>query len=324
MGTKDGFKRGFRTNVEKLSVIIATLGDAIATNLTIAQIITQLERDGINYEIIVVDNGSSSEEKAILHSFLDFHKDFPIFYYEYNVKGTIPPHSFGVTKVTGKYITMPDPHVVFSSNYFKVMLDTLIELKPKGVEIVFSPFSVGTVAKKGQDYIAYGNLKKDNPFGDKSIGGSCKFGDKPFPILTDTLSGMICEREWFLKIGNMFPDAFVEAGGHTVESLLIGVLTWMFGGKCYSQPSAVFEHPVYKNSKPVGWSGNMFWSMAVGAYIVGGQKYLDDMPRHFGEYALGQLENIPIVAKVAREYVQNNAKMTLDELIERWEEIHAM
>jgi glycosyltransferase involved in cell wall biosynthesis len=311
--------------VEKLSVIIATLGDAIATNLTIAQIIAQLERDGLEYEIVVVDNGSNDSEKAILRSFLNFHKDFPIFYYEHNIKGTIPPHSFGVTKATGKYITMPDPHVILSPDYFKVMLETLIDLKSKGVEVVFSPFSIGTVAKKGEEYVASSHLVKPNPFGKtSSMGETRRIGDKPFPVLSCTISGMVCEKEWFLKIGNMFPDAFVKAGGHTAESLMVGIPTWMFGKKCYTQPAVVFEHPVYRNYKGEGWSGAMFLSMATGAYILGGQKYLDDMPNQYGAYTPGQLEEIPIIAKEARQYIQDNAKYTLDELVERWEEIREM
>src|SRR3990167_11347677 len=126
--------------MEKLSVIVATISDAIATNFTMAQAIHQLENDGIDYEIILVDNGSSEEDKLNLQSFLDFHKEFPIKYFEYPIKGTIPPHSFGVTQATGKYIMMPDPHLIFSEHYFQIMLQTLKEWQPKDVEVVFSPF----------------------------------------------------------------------------------------------------------------------------------------------------------------------------------------
>ena len=118
-----------------------------------AQAIHQLENDGIDYEIILVDNGSSEEDKLNLQSFLDFHKEFPIKYFDYPIKGTIPPHSFGVTQATGKYITLPDPHLVFSSHYFSIMLQTLKDLKKKNVEVVFSPFSIGAIAKKDQEYV---------------------------------------------------------------------------------------------------------------------------------------------------------------------------
>ena len=82
--------------MEKLSVVIATISDSIATNFTLAQIIFQLENPPaggeIPYEIILVDNGSSEEDKSNLQSFLDYHKNFPIQYFEYDIKGTIPPH----------------------------------------------------------------------------------------------------------------------------------------------------------------------------------------------------------------------------------------
>lgn len=308
--------------MEKLSVIIATINDAIATNLTIAQILQQLEMDKLDYEIILVDNGSDEREKGNLHNFIDFHKDFPIYYYEYNIKGTVPPHSYGVTKATGKYITMPDPHLVFSPHYFKIMIDSLKAFKEKDVEVIFSPFSIGCVTKRYSPYISASHLTKPNPFGKcNSIGENANYGDELRPILSNTLAGFVCERKWFLKIGNMFPEAFEVAGGHTAESLMIGIPTWMFGKKCYAEPSAVVEHPVYRTHYGEGRNANMYLSMAVGAYICGGRKYLDDMPKQYGEYVPGQFADIIARARSAREYIEKNAKITLDELVNNWETI---
>ena len=308
--------------MEKLSVIIATISDAIATNFTMAQAIHQLENDGIDYEIILVDNGSSEEDKLNLQSFLDFHKEFPIKYFEYPIKGTIPPHSFGVTQATGKYITLPDPHLIFSSHYFSIMLQTLKYLKRKNVELVFSPFSIGTIAKKDQEYVCSSHMVKPNPFGKvNNIGESCKYGAELKPVLSCTISSMVCEKEWFIKIGNMFPEAFEKAGGHTAESLLVGIPTWMFGKKCYVQPQAVVEHFIYRHHKGEGWNANMHLSMATAAYICGGQKYLDDMSHQYGKYVDGDLEAIPELAKNAREYMEKNAVISLDELVEKWEQI---
>lgn len=308
--------------MEKLSVIIATINDSIATNLTMAQILQQLELSDMDYEIILVDNGSSEQEKENLNNFIRFHKEFPIFYYEYLIKGTIPPHSFGVTKATGKYITMPDPHIVFSPYYFRKMLQTLIELKDKNVEVVFSPFSIGCVTKRNSPYISASHLIIPNPFGKcNSIGENKNYGDEPYPVLSNTLAGFVCEREWFLKIGNMFPDAFEIAGGYTAESLMVGIPTWMFGKKCYAEPSAVIEHPVYRTHYGEGRSANTYLSMAVGAYICGGQKYLDEMPQQYGAYIPGQFADILERSREARQYMEQNAKISLDELVNNWEKI---
>ncbi len=305
--------------MEKLSIIMATINDSIATNMTMAQILHQLENDGIDYEIILVDNGSGEEEKINLDAFLEFHKDFPIHYFKYDIKGTIPPHSYGVTKATGKYISMPDPHLVFSPHYFKIMIETLQNLRSKEVEVIFSPFSVGSITKKGGDVISGSHLVKPNPFGKtNSIGEACKLGDSPHSVLANSMAGFICEREWFLKIGNMFPEAFEKAGGHTAESLMIGIPTWLFGKKCYVQPAVFVEHPVYRRSYGVGRNANMPLSMATGAYICGGEKYLADMPGQYGKFVDGDLEAIPELTKEARKYILENAKISLDELIESW------
>jgi len=308
--------------VEKLSIVMATINDSVATNMTLAQILHQLEQDKIDYEIILVNNGSDEQEKINLESFLEFHKEFPIRYFEYGIKGTIPPHSFGVTKATGKYISMPDPHLVFSPHYFKIMIETLKELKEKDVGVLFSPFSVGSITKNGGDVISASYMVKPNPFGKThSIGETCKIGDAPYPVLSDSMAGFISEREWFLKIGNMFPDAFEKSGGHTAESLMIGIPTWMFGKKCYVQPKVIVEHPVYRRSYGAERNANMSLSMATGAYILGGEKYLLDMEQQYGKFVDGDLEEIPEIAKDARKYIENNAKISLDELVERWGEI---
>jgi len=307
--------------MEKLSVIIATIDDSIATNLTMAQIIMQLESDEIPYEIILVDNGSNDDDKENLNTFLRFHQEFPIRYFEHSIKGTIPPHSFGVTKAEGKYITLPDPHLTFSPHYFRIMIKTLQDLKNKDVEVVFSPFGVGSMAKKGGDYVCGSDLMLPNPFGKtSSIGPACKMFSKPFPVLSNTMSSCIMEKEWMLKIGNMFPEAFEIAGGYTAESLLIGITTWMFGKKCYIQPKVVVEHPVYR-CKAGARSANTYLSMATGAYIIGGDNYLKDMPQQYGEYLPGQMEEIKKLSEKAREYINKNTKFTLKELIDNWEKI---
>ena len=304
----------------KLSVVMATINDGIATNLTLAQVIYQLEQGGLDYEIILVDNGSDDLEKGELKSFLNFHKEFPIFYYEYDIKGTIPPHSFGVEKASGEYITMPDPHMVFSPDYFKVMLKTLKERDD--AQVVFSPFSVGSMTKKGDDYIGESPLIRPNPFGKtNAIGHPCKLGDPPRYILSDTIASFITTKEWLLKIGNMFPKAFEIAGGHTAESLMIGITTWLFDGKCLLQPQVVVEHPNYRSRHGGGRNANAALSMATGSYILGGEKYLAEMPSIYGAYAPGQLESVPILSREAREYVLANQAMDLDYLVENWEEI---
>lgn len=311
--------------MEKLSVVIATINDSIATNFTMAQIIHQLEQDELDYEIILVDNGSNEQERQNLDVFLEFHRDYQIKIYDYPIKGTIPPHSFGVGQASGKYITMPDPHMVFSPHYFKVMLETLKEYQPQGYEVVFSSFSVGSITKKGQDVICGSPLTSPSPFGRANgIGESCKLGDKPFPVLSNTMAGFVSEREWFLKIGNMFPSAFVKAGGHTAESLMIGIPTWMFGKKCLMQPKILVEHPSYRRHYGEGRSANMHLSMATGAYICGGQYFLDEMPYQYGKYVDGDLEEILVLAHDAREYIKQNVVMSLDELIKNWEELRVL
>lgn len=321
MGTKDDFAERAGIDVGKLSVVIATINDSVATNLTVAQIIYQLEQDEIDYEIVLVDNGSDIEELRNIETFLRFHKDFPISFYQHPIKGYIPVHAFGIERATGKYITMPDPHMVFSPHYFKTLIKTLDELQSKGGEVVFAPFSVGSMTKKGGDYICGNSSIPSSPYGKGAIGEGGKMTDQIIPVVTNALPSFITTREWMMKIGNMFPDAFEIAGGMNAESIFVGYLTWMFGKKCYLQPSVVAEHPVYRDRHGGGRNVSMHLSMAVAAYITGGDKYLAEMPGQYGEYNPGELESIPKIAKRARDYVLKNQVYDSDFVRYHFEEL---
>lgn len=306
----------------ELSVVLATINDSIACNLTCASIIAQLEADKVDYEIILIDNNSQPAEREILQSFLDYHQSvFPIQYYSFDISGTIPIHSFGVEKAKGKYIVMPEPHIILSPHYYKDLMISLELLKSealgyKGIEAIFTPFNSGNVARRGDDYICGSPLISPNPFiRPGTMGISCKLGGRPFPILSNAFSGMICEREWLLKIGNMFPAAFKDAGGYCAESLLIGIATWMWGGKCYLDPNMSLEHPVYRRHKGAGRNEHLDYSMAVAGYILGGEDYISN-PADFKDLVLKDPDILE-----ARKFVQENAKITLKELVDNWETI---
>ncbi len=306
----------------ELSVVLATVNDSLACNLTCAHIIQQLESDSIDYEIILVDNNSLPEEKAILEQFLRYHKEFPIKYFNFDIQGTIPIHAFGIEKASGKYITMPEPHVLLTPHYYKIMLDKFKKLKSQGVEMLFSAFTTGTIARKEEDVI-YGTvlLENTNPF-ERTGTSSGPIKTSVEPTLSGAFCAMICEKEWLIKIGNMFPDAFVRAGGYVAEAILLGTLTWMFGKKCYLLPSVLLEHPVYRIHKGPGRNENMYNSMAVGSYIIGGKDFLDRLPGRYGGYEDGIMEDVIKTSEYARKFVEENAKYTLKELLKNWNEIY--
>ncbi len=301
----------------ELSVIMATVNDSLACNLTSASIISQLERDDIDYEFIIIDNNSLPVEKEILDAFLKYHKHlFPIQYYNFEVTGTITIHSFGVKKAKGKYIVMPEPHIILTPHYYKNLLKDIKELQPLGFEMIWTPFISGTVARRTDGYCGESSLCKPNPFvRPNSLGIGCDKDEKPRPLLANAFCGMICEREWMLKIGNMFPEAFSEAGGYCAESLMIGILTWMFGKKCYLQTNELLEHPVYRRHKGPGRNEHLDFSMAVAGYILGGKDYVADPKAHMELV----LKNKAV--EEARQFVKKNAKMTLKEFVDNWEKI---
>jgi hypothetical protein len=206
------------------------------------------------------------------------------------------------------------------------MLDTfqVLNNKDNNIKMLYSPFISGNVGRKTDDYIFEHHFIKNNPFGKpNNIGIAGKLGGEPKPIFGNVFCGMIVEKDWLLKIDNMFPQAFSEAGGYIAESLLLCVSTWMFGGKCYIQPNAVIHHPVYRLHQGLRRNQHMHWSMAICSYICGGDKYLENIGVQWGGYEPKLLEDIkknPYIQN-AREYVAHNAKYSLEELMKNWETI---
>lgn len=313
-----------------LSVVIATINDSIATNLTIASCLTQLRYSSYEWEIILVDNGSSESELDNIQEFLKFHQKYPIKFFTYPIKGIIPPHSFGVLQASGEYILFLDPHVILPENYFETMVGDFFNVNKVGenvnsnrnIKMMFSMFNVGTIAEVGEEYIAGSHMAGINPFNKvNSLGFSSMINVGYRPVLSNSIASVITTKEWLLYIGNMFPESFHKAGGHTAEGLMLGLTTWMFGGKCVTNTNVAIEHPVYRKGYGAGRSANMHLSMAVGAYLLGGEECLKQMPEFYGEYNPGDLEEIIRENKLARDYVLKNQKISLKELQENWEAI---
>jgi len=308
-----------------LSVVIATVNNSEACNLTTASIISQLEYDEIPYEIILLDNNSTEEEKKLLEQFLRFHKDYPIKFYNYDILGTIPIFSFGVTQAKGKYIAMAEPHLIFAPHYYKTMIESYEALNfsfGKNIKMLYSPFMTGSVGRKNDDYIFEHDIGRNNPLGPfgrmSGLGLGGKLGEEPKSIFGNIFCGMVCEKEWLLKIGNMFPEAFKEFGGYIAESFVFCLSTWLMGGECWIEPKVAIHHPVYRISKGVGRSERMFESMALAAYIFGGEKYMLGMPKQWGAYGEETFEKCRKYGKEPREFLLKNAKYTLDEFCEKW------
>lgn len=311
-----------------LSVIIATVNNSEACNLITASIISQLEYDEIPYEIILLDNNSLYMEKQLLGQFLKFHKDYPIRFYNYDILGTIPIFSFGVTEARGKYIAMAEPHLIFAPHYYKTMIESYEALNfsfDNKIKMLYSPFMTGSVGRKKDDYIFEHNIGTNNPLGPfgrmSGLGLGGKLGEKPKAIFGNIFCGMVCEKEWLLKIGNMFPEAFKEFGGYIAESIILCLSTWLMGGKCWIEPKVAIHHPVYRIHKGGGRSERMYESMALASYILGGEKYMMGMSKQWGSYSEETFVKCRKYGKEARAFMEKNAKYTLDEFCQNWEKI---
>jgi len=304
--------------MKDFSVIIPHLNDAYETYFTVYSYIKELEPFGFDYEIIIVDNGSDVTQLGILASFMTYLPNwFPVRLVSYTEhQGDVPPWQYGVKQAVGKYLVFSDSHILLSSNFFVEQMKLL-----KADATIKTLYAAGSMGTWTPPFLCGYHFSKEA----FHVNNGIQEKNEPYEILISSMGSVIVEREHFLKMGMFGLSCFNETGGFGSEEIFLGLKTWMFGGRCVINPNVFWMHTILAK-----YQGGKKWpahNMCIGAYVMGGQEYLDRVIKS-NQRVVAEvvnqpkgkefIESVPKLAKEDYDFVQKNAVYSFNEIMERF------
>ncbi|MCP4493370.1 MAG: glycosyltransferase family 2 protein [Gammaproteobacteria bacterium] len=313
----------------KISIIIPARDEHPQATFTLQSIWAALEELDYDWETILVANcckdltGDFTEGR-----FWDVAGRHHIIKYE-DTGSAYGSMNRGADLATGDILFFFDAHVILSRDYFPRMIDFMTS--PEKPKVTFSPIVWMGDTK---DHAAYGysigtpedpicHLREE--FWGHWRGP--KRSEEPFPVPMSGSASMAVDAAWFREFGRWPEPLPVYNGGEQWISLL----SWMLGETVWMHPQVYTYH--YDGSRgprgsedamKLGYNDGDFFSRIIVAYALGGEKWwqyvLDralkvwEPPYH--EAAHRFAKDARELGEKYREWVEENALFTLDEVLE--------
>ncbi|MEM2592409.1 MAG: glycosyltransferase family 2 protein [Thermofilaceae archaeon] len=239
----------------KVSIIIPTYNEPFLYN-ALKSAITVSEREGLDYELIVVT--SSEKPETWVKTF--------------NAKLlTVPKHHVGMARNEGAKIASGDVLVFIDANsYIDRGLRSCAEyaLEPR-VGTVTAPAYVVSGRRHIRDAVGY------SPLMDRSleyIGWQTKLEDrsKPYPVMFPCGCFTVMERRKFMSL----PTGYIPYFGY--EDREIGFRLWRMGFENIGIPWASFGHLFRKETQKEKKNDPMFYKFWAKNYAIGSLLDFDD------------------------------------------------
>jgi len=196
-----------------------------------------------NFEIIIVDNGSTDKSLDIIYKYSLSNTKIHIIHLKRNI-GYSAAITLGAKHSNGKYILATNNDIIFDENYLKNLVETIEKLRKKDPRIV---------AASGIHYY-YPETTVINYAGGglTFISGYYIFYGRPINTLTEyekryltsfryiafpTGAGALIDRNIFLQLGGYYPLYF--AG---IEEMDMGLMLYRAGYKVVHIPTAILYH----------------------------------------------------------------------------------
>jgi len=174
-----------------------------------------------NYEIIVVDDGSTDRDYSDL-------KNFNVRFYRTKRIGSSKARNYGAEHARGGFLVFLDAHTSFQPKWLSRLVDVMEEFKPSIVTPCI--FDINIPQNKGYGF-TFGSWKLN-------IKWLSKKGTKPYEIPMGSGACMVIPKKLFDSIGG-FDHGIKEWGCEDVE---ICLRTWLLGYSVMLIPTIEVGH----------------------------------------------------------------------------------
>jgi GT2 family glycosyltransferase len=215
---------------KKLSIVIVNLNGWKYLEALLKSILGSKTKD---YEVIIVDNGSTNDCEKI-DNFCSLDDRFKSVKLHKNV-GPAMARNIGVANTTGKYISFLDNDTLVDKNWATEAINYFNKHKKVGI------IQCKLLLESDHNKIDYvGEYLGTNGF----LVQECSAGtidngqfNKPKKILAAKSAGMFIKREAFNRVGGFDDDYFIY-----VEETDLGWRSWIAGFEAHFLPSSVVYH----------------------------------------------------------------------------------
>lgn len=312
-----------------LSVIIPIINEWPHIFYTVHSIMLDLADENIDYEIIIVDNGSESEEKEKLEPLCEH---YPIKLISYSPQSVMHSLREGIRKSKGKTVSFIGGHTLFSKNFFSKSLNILETGEAEGVHC---PVSYGWSWPLDSRHTKVYQYYLEPYCGDEKFGvgySFIKLDEQPYKVASQASLGFTFLKEAWFKIGEV-NEGFTYAGGG--DENYLDLKMWMFGFRLVLEPAITALHFNSPRRYPPTPNYDAHRNAFITYHALGGEEYTQRLLKthvlrslkipgyaseQFGSSTddVGDIEacfeEAALLAEQERRFIEANAEITFDEL----------
>jgi len=302
------------------TIVIAHRGPAWGLWCSIESCEAQLVGSGFNYDYVIIHNGEDKEDVELQTVHMHLAKSGKLLDWVHNPNPMSPPDArqLGSELADGKIIHYLDNHVIVAPGYFSSAKKTF---ETTGADTVHSvtKFFCGE-----QTHIEY-KLKLDTNF-----WGEGKMVDKlqatePYRIAAGGHGGFAVRRDTWERLGGYGPCGLLQ--NYAGEELLWDLKLAMHDGTNWLDPNMIHHHWSGKRPYARHFSDDYFKNLMICAYVLGGDKYVNLVFRHFehsaktGPIPIFQLYEEAIThSRPYKDAIERTRARTLDQQLDYFRE----
>ena len=312
-----------------LSLIIPIINEWPHIFYTVHSIMLDLADENIDYEIIIVDNGSEPEEKEKLEPLCEH---YPIKLISYSPQAVMLSLREGIRKSKGKVVSFVGGHTLFSKNFFSKIISIIEKGEAEGV---YCPVSYGWSWPLDRSHTKLYQYYLEPYCGDDGFGAGYSFkklDEQPYKVASQASLGFTFLKDSWFKIGEV-NEGLTYAGGGWEKYFELKM--WMFGLTLLLEPDIETIHFNSPRNYPPTPNYYAHRNSFITAHALGGEEYVKSnlkthvlrslkIPGYASEQFNSETDYVGDIEKCfeeavelaepERRFIEANAEIKFDEL----------